>query len=101
MAHARHAVSRMSMIVLSVYALLLYMFLYGPIVMIAFLSFNRSTIIGFPFRGFTVGWYAKVLHTPQFLGALLNSIGVGLVAGSVAAVLALGAAASFSTAFST
>jgi len=73
MAHARHAVSRMSMIVLSIYALLLYMFLYGPVVMIAFLSFNRSTIIGFPFRGFTVDWYAKVLHTPQFLGALLQA----------------------------
>jgi spermidine/putrescine transport system permease protein len=85
----------MSMIVLSVYALLLYMFLYGPIVMIAFLSFNRSTIIGFPFRGFTVDWYAKVLHTPQFLGALLNSIGVGLVAGSIATVLALGLTLAF------
>jgi len=48
MAHARHAVSRMSMIALSVYAMLLYVFLYGPIVMIAFLSLNRSTIIGFP-----------------------------------------------------
>ena len=83
------------MIVLSVYALLLYMFLYGPIVMIAFLSFNRSTIIGFPFRGFTVDWYAKVLHTPQFLGALLNSIGVGLVAGSIATVLALGLTLAF------
>ena len=43
MAHPRHAVSRMSMIALSVYAGLLYSFLYGPIVMIAFLSFNRST----------------------------------------------------------
>jgi len=85
----------MSMIVLSVYALLLYMFLYGPIVMIAFLSFNRSTIIGFPFRGFTVDWYAKVLHTPQFLGALLNSIGVGLVAGSIATILALGLTLAF------
>jgi spermidine/putrescine transport system permease protein len=83
------------MIALSVYAVLLYSFLYGPIVMIAFLSFNRSTIIGFPFRGFTVDWYVKVLHTPQFLGALLNSIGVGLVAGSIATVLALGLTLAF------
>lgn len=95
MAHARHAVSRMSMIALSVYAMLLYVFLYGPIVMIAFLSLNRSTIIGFPFRGFTVDWYVKVLHTPQFLSALLNSIGVGLVAGSIATVLALGLTLAF------
>ena len=36
-----------------------------------------------------------MLHTPQFLGALLNSIGVGLVAGSIATVLALGLTLAF------
>src|SRR4029079_19004259 len=95
MIRTRHAISRMSMIALFVYAALLYVFLYGPIAMIAFLSFNRSTIIGFPFRGFTLDWYAKVLHTPQFVAALSHSVGVGLLAGSIATLLALGLTLAF------
>lgn len=95
MIRTRHAISRMSMIALFVYAALLYVFLYGPIAMIAFLSFNRSTIIGFPFRGFTIDWYAKVLHTPQFVAALSHSVGVGLLAGSIATLLALGLTLAF------
>jgi spermidine/putrescine transport system permease protein len=95
MAPTRHAASRLSMIALLVYAALLYLFLYGPIAMIGFLSFNRSTIIGFPFRGFTLDWYVKVVHTPQFLAALSHSIGVGLLAGSIATLLALGLTLAF------
>jgi len=93
--HSRHAISQASTVVLSIYAGLLYLFLYGPIVMIGFLSFNQSTIIGFPFRGFTFSWYEKVLQTPQFLNSLLNSIGVGLVAASIATILALGLTLAF------
>ena len=95
MSHSRHAISQASTVVLSIYAGLLYLFLYGPIVMIGFLSFNQSTIIGFPFRGFTFSWYEKVLQTPQFLSSLLNSIGVGLVAASIATILALGLTLAF------
>ena len=80
---------------LSVYAVALYGFLYGPLLMIGFLSFNESRIIGFPFRGFTLAWYEKVLQSPQFLASLLNSIGVGLLAASVATALALGLSLAF------
>ena len=34
-----------------VYAAIFYGLLYGPLIMIAVLSFNRSNIIGFPIRG--------------------------------------------------
>jgi spermidine/putrescine transport system permease protein len=91
----RHAISGKVIVILSIYAGLLYAYLYGPIVMIVFLSFNRSSIIGFPFRGFTTGRYAEVFHTPEFLSALLNSVGVGLVAAAIATLLALGLALGF------
>ncbi len=95
MTRASYAMTRSSKIALSIYAAALYTFLYGPIVMIGFLSFNSSRIIGFPIRGFTIEWYQKVLQSPQFLAALLNSIGVGLLAASVATTLALGLALAF------
>jgi ABC-type spermidine/putrescine transport system permease subunit II len=36
---------------LGVYAAIFYSVLYGPLIMIAVLSLNRSNIIGFPIRG--------------------------------------------------
>lgn len=95
MAYAPPAVTRTSKIALSVYALTLYIFLYGPILMIGFLSFNESRIIGYPFRGFTFGWYVKTFHNPEFLLSLANSIGVGFLAATIATALALGLALAF------
>jgi len=95
MARSAHALSRTSRVALSVYAAALYVFLYGPIVMIGVLSFNSSRIIGFPIRGFTGEWYLKVFQSSQFLTALFNSIGVGIVAALVATTLALTLALAF------
>ena len=64
-------------------------FLYAPLLVIAVLSFNRSPVTGFPFRGFTFAWYEKVFRTPEFLGAFGNSIGVGVLAAFIACALAL------------
>ncbi len=72
-----------------VYAIVFYVFLYGPLLMIAVLSFNDSSIIGFPLKGFTTHWYRQVFDTPEFLAALVNSFGVGIVAALAASAMAL------------
>jgi spermidine/putrescine transport system permease protein len=76
-------------VVLGIYAGLFYVVLYGPLVMIAVLSFNRSNIIGFPIRQFGLVWYEKVFNTPEFLAAFANSIAIGATAALIATVLAL------------
>jgi ABC-type spermidine/putrescine transport system permease subunit II len=76
-------------VALWVYAAVFYVLLYAPLVMIVVLSFNDSQTIGFPFRHFTVEWYAKVFKTPEFLSALGNSLGVGLLSAGISTVLAL------------
>ena len=93
------AIPRGYTVALWVYAITFYVVLYAPLVMIAVLSFNRSPVTGFPFRGFTFAWYEKVFRTPEFLGAFGNSIGVGLLAALTACALALCLALAFRRAF--
>lgn len=76
-------------LVLWLYAALFLVFLYGPLLMIIFLSFNDSKITGFPFRGFTLKWYEVVLNSKPLLSALANSIYVGAASAVIATALAL------------
>lgn len=78
-----------------IYAGAFYTFLYGPLLMIVFLSFNKSEIIGFPFQGFTIHWYEVVFNSPALLKALGNSLGVGFLTAAIATTLALGLAMGF------
>jgi spermidine/putrescine transport system permease protein len=74
---------------LAIYAAFFFVVLYGPLVMIAVLSFNNSNVTGFPLRGFTLAWYEKVLATPEFITAFGSSIAIGLLAALAATSLAL------------
>ena len=54
-------------------ALVLYVFLYAPIVVVIIYSFN-SARRGGPWRGFTTEWYATLLHSPEKLSAVTNTL---------------------------
>ncbi len=78
--------------VLRGYAGLFYAFLYAPIALLIALSFNDSQVMGFPFRGLTVKWYAEVFADGRLLASIVNSFAVGFIAAFVATALALLAA---------
>lgn len=71
------------------YAALFFAFLYGPLLMIVFLSFNNSKIIGFPWAGFTTRWYGVVAGSESLHAALANSVYVGVAAAAISSALAL------------
>ena len=71
------------------YAAVFYLLLYAPLAIILLLSFNDSPAVGLPLRGWTGQWYRQVFNDPAFLGALLNSTGVGALSAVVSTVLAL------------
>ena len=71
------------------YAIVFYAVLYGPLVMIVILSFNDSEIIGFPFNGWTMRWYARIAESPVLIKALANSFAVGAIAATIATFFAL------------
>lgn len=71
------------------YAVVFYSFLYIPMFVLVTLSFNDSPAMGFPFLGFTTRWYAQIMSGGELVGAILSSLGIGIVSGLIATTLAL------------
>lgn len=53
-------------------------FLYVPLMVVALLGFNANPSPAFPWKGFTLNWFSQVLHDPLMMGAIGNSVLVGL-----------------------
>lgn len=68
-------------------------FLYLPLLVVALLAFNANPMPAFPWKGFTLGWFGEVFRDPLMMGAIGNSVLVGL--GVVALSVPIGVAAAF------
>lgn len=68
-----------------------YAFLYLPIAMLVLYSFNASPRLAV-WAGFSLRWYAALLHDPQLIAAALLSLRVAATAASLAVLLGLMAA---------
>ncbi|MFO1089519.1 MAG: ABC transporter permease [Hyphomicrobiales bacterium] len=56
-----------------IYAFLIYVFLYFPIALIVFFSFNSGRY-AMDWQGFSVEWYGRALNNPLIMRALLTSL---------------------------
>jgi spermidine/putrescine transport system permease protein len=77
---------------LTTYALLVYAFLYFPIVVLVVYSFNGSGVGGFPPSGWTFDWYRQLFADASLWDAVLNSFIVAAVAVAISLGLGLPAA---------
>jgi spermidine/putrescine transport system permease protein len=73
---------------LSVYALLVFAFLYLPVAVLILYSFNQSGVGGFPPKHFTLSWYRQLFADGAIWDSVLNSLLVAI--GAVALSLTLG-----------
>jgi len=73
---------------LAIYSTLVFAFIYLPIVILIFYSFNRDGVGGFPPRHFTLNWYRQLFADRPIWDAVWNSLLVA--AGAVALSLTLG-----------
>ena len=78
--------------VLSVYALLFLLFLYGPVLLMPVFSLNDNIFATFPLKAFTLRHYASLGSSPSMIGALTNSLMVGAGVSILSTVLGLLAA---------
>jgi spermidine/putrescine transport system permease protein len=78
--------SRLGNLVLSSYGALGYLFLYLPILLVVFFSFNnsRSTAI---WNGFSTRWYGEMAADEQVILALWNSLFVAIVSTIISTIL--------------
>lgn len=77
---------------LALFAGLYLIFLYAPIILLPLFAFNDGTIIAFPLRGFTLGWFADLANTPALHEATLNSLIIACSVAVLATCLGLFAA---------
>lgn len=70
--------------------------LYLPLLVLAAFSFHNSTILGLPWRGFSLQWYREIVHATALLRSLRVSFIVALLSATIAVMLggALGIAVS-------
>ena len=73
---------------LTAYAVLVFAFIYLPIVVLILYSFNRDGVGGFPPRHFTLDWYRQLFSDTAIWDSVINSLLVA--AASVALSLTLG-----------
>lgn len=75
------------------WACLMYAFLFIPVLLLVFLSFNKNRYGSLPFTGFTTEWYSSVLQSPDLQTAIKTSL---MIAAEVTAISAIvGTAAAF------
>ena len=70
----------------TVWMALVLIFLYAPIAVMIALSFNAS-VSRSQWTGFTLHWYAELLHDPVILGALRTTLEVAVIATVVSTVI--------------
>jgi ABC-type spermidine/putrescine transport system permease subunit II len=61
--------------------------LFGPLAILVAFSLNDSSILAFPFEGFTLEWYRQALADATLREALANSFGVALVVAPLSVIL--------------
>jgi spermidine/putrescine transport system permease protein len=77
---------------LAVYALLVFAFLYLPIVVLIVYSFNREGVGGFPPKQLTLAWYRLLFHDSAIWDSVFNSLLVAAAAVVLSLTLGLLAA---------
>jgi spermidine/putrescine transport system permease protein len=64
-----------------------YLVLFGPLVILVLFSFNDSNILAFPMEGFTLHWYGDAFADPLLRQALVHSVVVACVVAPLCLVL--------------
>ena len=84
---------RLTQAALTGWGVLMYVFLFVPVLLLVLLSFNSNRYGSFPIQGFTTQWYSSVLQSPDLQTAIKTSL---MVAAEVTAIASIvGTAAAF------
>ncbi|MFD1955577.1 ABC transporter permease [Paenibacillus thailandensis] len=77
---------------LALFTFVVYLFLLGPLVIIALTSFEPGSVLKFPPTGFSLKWYRNVFDVDMFVTTFQTSVGVSLLGNLFAILLGIPAA---------
>ncbi|WP_342641656.1 ABC transporter permease [Rhodoligotrophos ferricapiens] len=69
--------------------ILVYIFMFAPILVVMILSFNDSMFGGFPMTGFSLRWYERLAENEAVLRAFQTSLWVALITSVICTVLGI------------
>jgi putative spermidine/putrescine transport system permease protein len=88
--------ARATRISLSVWTMLVVLFLWLPLILICVYAFNSSNIQSWPIAGFSTKWFHAAWHNEEARSALILSLKAGVIATAIALVLGTAAATAVS-----
>ncbi|MGE3873606.1 MAG: ABC transporter permease, partial [Parvibaculaceae bacterium] len=71
---------------------LVYIFMFAPILVTIILSFNASMFGGFPMTGLSLQWYGKLFQNEAVLRAFKTSVWIAILTAAVCTVIGVAAA---------
>jgi len=77
------------------YTIVVYVFMFAPIVAVVILSFNPQQFGSFPMEGFSFKWYLKLTQNETIIAAFKNSMVLGSLTSIVVTAVAIPAAMAF------
>lgn len=77
---------------LTIFVVLVYIFLFAPLVVIAMTSIGTENYIAFPPKGFTLKWFTNIFQSESFMSSMATSFTISIVATLVALIIGIPAA---------
>ena len=77
---------------LTAFVVLVYIFLFAPLVIIAMTSIGTENYIAFPPKGFSLQWFINVFKSESFMSSMMTSLSISTVATLAALVIGMPAA---------
>jgi len=84
--------ARLVRILLGSWAVVIYIFLFAPILTLVLFSFNANQYGTFPFTGWTMHWYGQVFHDYQIKDALFTTLRISAEVTAIATFVGTAAA---------
>ncbi|AQT82118.1 hypothetical protein B1R94_27015 [Mycolicibacterium litorale] len=79
--------TRVSRLLLTGWALLIYVFLFVPVILMVVFSFNANRYGTFPVTGWTLDWYRAAIENFQIHSAVANTVEIGVAVAVLASVI--------------
>ncbi len=77
---------------LLIFSILVYIFLFAPLIIIGITAFGGESYIAFPPKSFSVKWFANIFSSETFMNTLKTSMEISLIATIAALILGVPAA---------
>lgn len=81
--------------IVRLYTIIIYIWMFAPIVVVLILSFNPEQFGSFPMKGFSLKWYERLAQNEKIVSCFKNSLIIGFLSASISTMIGILAAMAF------